>query len=131
MYGEGKQTRSFCFVDDLVDGLMKLMNQSSTIGPVNLGNPGEFTIKQAAPALLPLLCPCLPLFSSPPPPSFLQLAELAIKHTGSSSKIVHLPLPGDDPQQRKPDITKASHFLDTPGTLRTPPRHVHALLDPS
>mmetsp|Transcript_15818 Transcript_15818/g.50729 ORF Transcript_15818/g.50729 Transcript_15818/m.50729 type:complete len:221 (+) Transcript_15818:512-1174(+) len=85
VYGEGKQTRSFCFVDDLVDGLMKLMNQSSTIGPVNLGNPGEFTIKQ--------------------------LAELAIKHTGSSSKIVHLPLPGDDPQQRKPDITKAREIL--------------------
>mmetsp|Transcript_20106 Transcript_20106/g.66556 ORF Transcript_20106/g.66556 Transcript_20106/m.66556 type:complete len:222 (-) Transcript_20106:420-1085(-) len=85
VYGEGKQTRSFCFVDDLVDGLMKLMNQTSTIGPVNIGNPGEFTIKQ--------------------------LAELAIKHTGSSSKIVHLPLPGDDPQQRKPDITKAREIL--------------------
>ena len=85
VYGEGVQTRSFCFVDDLVDGLIRLMNQEETIGPVNIGNPGEFTIKQ--------------------------LAELAIKTTGSSSKIVHLPLPGDDPKQRKPDITKAKKYL--------------------
>jgi len=85
VYGEGTQTRSFCFVDDLVDGLIKLMNQTETIGPVNIGNPGEFTIKQ--------------------------LAELAIKTTGSASKIINLPLPGDDPKQRKPDITKARKFL--------------------
>lgn len=85
VYGEGSQTRSFCYVDDLVDGLIKLMNQEKTIGPVNIGNPGEFTI--------------------------LQLAELAIKHTGSSSKIIHLPLPGDDPKQRRPDITKAKEIL--------------------
>jgi len=85
VYGEGNQTRSFCFVDDLVDGLIKLMNNEVTIGPVNIGNPGEFTIKQ--------------------------LAELAIKITGSPSKIIHLPLPGDDPKQRKPDITKARTLL--------------------
>jgi len=85
VYGEGTQTRSFCFVDDLVDGLIKLMNQEKTIGPVNIGNPGEFTIKQ--------------------------LAELAIKVTKSQSKIINLPLPGDDPKQRKPDITKAREIL--------------------
>jgi len=85
VYGEGTQTRSFCYVDDLVDGLIRLMNQTETIGPVNIGNPGEFTIKQ--------------------------LAELAIKTTGSSSKIINLPLPGDDPKQRKPDITKARKYL--------------------
>ena len=68
-----------------VDGLIRLMNQEETIGPVNIGNPGEFTIKQ--------------------------LAELAIKTTGSSSKIMNLPLPGDDPKQRKPDITKARELL--------------------
>merc|ERR1712060_833223 len=78
-------TRSFCFVDDLVDGLIRLMNQEQTIGPVNIGNPTEFTIKQ--------------------------LAELAIKTTNSKSKIIYLPLPGDDPQQRKPDITKARKYL--------------------
>ena len=81
VYGEGLQTRSFCYVDDLIDGLIRLMNQTETIGPVNIGNPGEFTIKQ--------------------------LAELAIKTTGSSSKIIYQPLPGDDPKQRRPDITKA------------------------
>lgn len=85
VYGEGQQTRSFCYVDDLVDGLIRLMNQENTIGPVNIGNPGEFTIKQ--------------------------LAELAIEKTGSKSKIVYLPLPGDDPKQRKPDITKAQKYL--------------------
>merc|ERR1719353_1084023 len=85
VYGEGDQTRAFCYVDDLVDGLIRLMNQEETVGPVNIGNPGEFTIKQ--------------------------LAELAIKTTGSTSKIIHLPLPGDDPKQRKPDITKARKFL--------------------
>lgn len=85
VYGEGAQTRAFCFVDDLVDGLIRLMNQEETIGPVNIGNPGEFTIKQ--------------------------LAELAIKTTGSPSKIIYLPLPGDDPKQRKPDITRARKYL--------------------
>lgn len=85
MYGEGQQTRAFCYVDDLVDGLIRLMNQTETIGPVNIGNPGEFTIKQ--------------------------LAELAIKTTGSKSKIVYQPLPGDDPKQRRPDISKAKKYL--------------------
>jgi len=85
VYGEGQQTRSFCYVSDLIDGIIKLMNQEETIGPVNVGNPVEFTIKQ--------------------------LAELAIKTTGSKSKIINLPLPGDDPKQRKPDITKAKKYL--------------------
>ena len=93
VYGAGDQTRSFCFVDDLVDGLIRLMNQNETVGPVNIGNPGEFTIKQ--------------------------LAELAIKTTGSSSKIIYQPLPGDDPKQRKPDITKARppRLISTPTDL--------------
>merc|ERR1719162_1837224 len=85
VYGEGQQTRAFCYVDDLVDGLIRLMNQEHTIGPVNIGNPGEFTIKQ--------------------------LAELCVEKTGSKSKIIYLPLPGDDPKQRKPDITKARKYL--------------------
>jgi len=85
VYGEGQQTRAFCYVDDLVDGLIRLMNQEHTIGPVNIGNPGEFTIKE--------------------------LAELCVKKVGSKSKIIYLPLPGDDPKQRKPDITKARKYL--------------------
>jgi len=85
VYGEGDQTRSFCYVDDLVDGLIRLMNQEETTGPVNVGNPVEFTIKR--------------------------LAELSIATVGSKSKIIHLPLPGDDPKQRKPDISKAKKYL--------------------
>ena len=85
VYGEGQQTRAFCYVDDLVDGLIRLMNQEHTIGPVNIGNPGEFTIKQ--------------------------LAELCVEKVGSKSKIIYLPLPGDDPKQRKPDISKAQKYL--------------------
>ncbi len=82
LYGEGQQTRSFCFVDDLVDGLMKLMNAPTGItGPINLGNPTEFTIRQ--------------------------LAELVIELTGAKSMIELQPLPPDDPRQRKPDITLA------------------------
>ena len=82
LYGEGQQTRSFCFVDDLVDGLMKLMNAPTAItGPINLGNPTEFTIRQ--------------------------LAELVIELTGAKSMIELQPLPPDDPRQRKPDITLA------------------------
>src|SRR4029077_203680 len=77
IYGEGKQTRSFCYVDDLVDGLMRLMKSPDEFtGPVNLGNPGEFTI--------------------------LELAQKIIAMTGSNSKIVYRPLPTDDPTQRKP-----------------------------
>lgn len=87
IYGQGQQTRSFCYVDDLVDGLMKLMSTDDQItGPINLGNPNEFTIKQ--------------------------LAERVIELTGSSSKLVFNPLPEDDPKQRQPDISRASEILD-------------------
>ncbi len=86
VYGEGQQTRSFCFVDDLIRGMKKLMEtEDSFIGPVNIGNPHEFTIHE--------------------------LAELIIKKTGSNSKIVKLPLPADDPMQRKPDISLAAEKL--------------------
>jgi UDP-glucuronate decarboxylase len=86
IYGEGAQTRSFCYVDDLIDGLVRLMGTDSTItGPINIGNPVEFTILQLA----------------------LQIIEL----TGSRSRIVHLPLPQDDPRQRQPDISKAQDLL--------------------
>jgi UDP-glucuronate decarboxylase len=86
IYGDGSQTRSFCYVDDLIDGLVRLMSAPrETTGPVNLGNPTEFTIKQ--------------------------LAELAIEMTGSKSKLTYLPLPQDDPKQRQPDITLARERL--------------------
>lgn len=85
-YGDGSQTRSFCYVDDLVDGLMKLMNSpDSLIGPINLGNPAEITI--------------------------LELAEKILALTGSRSKIVFKPLPIDDPIHRQPDITQAKQHL--------------------
>ena len=86
IYGEGKQTRSFCYVDDLVEGLIRLMNQSDQTGPINIGNPGEFTI--------------------------LELAEQVLKKTQSKSKITFHPLPGDDPLQRQPDITLAKNALN-------------------
>ena len=86
IYGEGTQTRSFCYVADLVDGLIGLMETPDEVtGPVNLGNPREFTIRQ--------------------------LAETVIELTGSSSKIVKRPLPPDDPKQRRPDITRAQSLL--------------------
>ncbi|KAG8458546.1 hypothetical protein KFE25_003081 [Diacronema lutheri] len=85
IYGDGSQTRSFCFVDDLVDGIVRFMNQDECIGPVNLGNPHEFTIKQ--------------------------LAERTIQLTGSKSKLINEPLPHDDPKQRRPDITLARELL--------------------
>lgn len=86
VYGDGQQTRSFCYVDDLVNGMMKLMATGDHFtGPVNIGNPGEFTI--------------------------LQLAESVIKLTGSSSKIVFEALPADDPMQRQPDISLARQML--------------------
>lgn len=85
VYGEGSQTRSFCYVDDLVDGFMRFMEQEKIVGPMNLGNPGEFTM--------------------------LQLAELVLKKVGGKSKITHLPLPSDDPKQRRPDITLAKDTL--------------------
>ncbi|MFA6119526.1 MAG: UDP-glucuronic acid decarboxylase family protein [Parachlamydiales bacterium] len=87
VYGKGLQTRSFCYVDDLIDGFILLMNSKDhVIGPVNLGNPGEFTI--------------------------IELANLVIKLTKSKSKIIFKDLPSDDPKQRCPDITKAKTFLN-------------------
>ena len=87
VYGEGQQTRSFCYVDDLVDGLIRLMESPAELtGPVNLGNPGEFTI--------------------------LELAQQVIALTGSKSTIIFNPLPSDDPKQRKPDITLARTQLE-------------------
>ncbi len=85
VYGDGQQTRSFCYVDDLVEGFIRMMNCEDFIGPVNLGNPGEFTI--------------------------LELAEAVIRQTGSNSKIVYEPLPQDDPLQRQPNISLAREKL--------------------
>lgn len=87
IYGEGDQTRSFCYVDDLIEGFIRLMNSPVDVtGPINLGNPVEFTM--------------------------LQLAELVLDMTGSSSKLVFQDLPQDDPRQRQPDITIAKSLLD-------------------
>lgn len=87
IYGDGSQTRSFCYVDDLVDGLVRMMDSApEQTGPTNLGNPGEFTI--------------------------LQLAQMVLDMTGSRSEIVFEPLPQDDPKQRRPDICKAKAELD-------------------
>jgi UDP-glucuronate decarboxylase len=92
IYGDGQQTRSFCYVDDLVDGLVKLMNADESLtGPINLGNPHEFTI--------------------------LELAQKVIDLTGSSSKIVQKALPQDDPKQRKPDISQAKNKLGWKPTI--------------
>ena len=85
IYGDGTQTRSFCYVDELIDGLVNLMEQTNLVGPVNIGNPGEFTI--------------------------LELAEMVIQKTESQSKITMHPLPGDDPLQRQPDISVAKEQL--------------------
>ena len=86
VYGDGSQTRSFCYVDDLVDGMMAIMEQNDTVGPVNLGNPKEFTIRQ--------------------------LAEAVLGRIVTTSKISENPLPADDPTQRKPDISFAQKLLD-------------------
>ena len=86
VYGGGQQTRSFCYVDDLIEGAVRMMNQDSFIGPVNLGNTSEFTI--------------------------LELAEKIITLTGSNSEIVFKSLPADDPQQRQPNIALAKKYLD-------------------
>ena len=86
VYGDGKQTRSFCYVDDLIRGMLALMDSDDSVtGPVNLGNPGEFTM--------------------------LELADKVLAQTGSKSKIVFMPLPGDDPRVRRPDITLAEKLL--------------------
>jgi UDP-glucuronate decarboxylase len=86
LYGDGTQTRSFCYVDDLIEGLIRLMGTPADFtGPVNLGNPGEFTMKQ--------------------------LAEEVIRLTNSASTLVYRPLPADDPRQRKPDIALARKVL--------------------
>jgi UDP-glucuronate decarboxylase len=86
LFGDGAQTRSFCYVDDLIDGLIRLMNSPAGVtGPINLGNPHEFTIAE--------------------------LARMVVEFTGSRSKLVYRPLPQDDPRQRQPDISKANEFL--------------------
>ena len=85
LYGEGEQTRSFCYVDDLLEGLIRLMNTENVHSPVNLGNPGEFTIRQ--------------------------LAEEVMKICGSNAGFKYQPLPQDDPKQRRPDITRAQTWL--------------------
>lgn len=85
LYGDGLQTRSFCYVDDLIEGMVRMMNQDDEIGPINLGNPSEFTI--------------------------LELAEMVLRLTGSKSQLTFLPLPQDDPKQRQPDISKAKTAL--------------------
>ena len=93
IYGDGSQTRSFCYVDDLIEGMVRLMNsRDGFTGPVNIGNPGEFTIKE--------------------------LAEIVIELTGSSSKLIYKELPQDDPTQRRPDITLAKKELDWEPTIQ-------------
>ncbi len=92
IYGDGSQTRSFCYVDDLVEGLIRLMNsKEELIGPINLGNPTEMSI--------------------------LKLAQKIIEITGSKTKIVHKELPMDDPKQRQPDITLAKKELNWTPTI--------------
>lgn len=92
VYGEGQQTRSFCYCDDLIEGFLRLMDSPQGVtGPINIGNPGEFTI--------------------------LELAETVIHLTGSRSQIIYEPLPQDDPQQRRPDISRAKEVLDWEPTI--------------
>jgi UDP-glucuronate decarboxylase len=92
VYGDGSQTRSFCYADDLVEGFMRLMNAGDdVVGPINMGNPGEFTM--------------------------VELAEKVLRLTGSTSQLIHMPLPQDDPKQRRPDITKAKQLLNWEPTI--------------
>ncbi|HVU17727.1 MAG TPA: UDP-glucuronic acid decarboxylase family protein [Candidatus Didemnitutus sp.] len=91
LYGDGQQTRSFCYVDDLIEGFVRMMNHEKFVGPVNLGNPGEFTM--------------------------LELAEEVLRLTKSKSKIVRKPLPADDPKQRQPDINLAKKELGWEPTI--------------
>ena len=86
IYGDGSQTRSFCYVDDLVEAILRTMEQEESVGPVNIGNPVEFTIRE--------------------------LAEQVLAKVGSSSKLIEMPLPSDDPTQRKPDISLAKKVLE-------------------
>jgi UDP-glucuronate decarboxylase len=85
IYGDGTQTRSFCYVDDLIEGFVRFMESTGLPGPVNLGNPGEFTM--------------------------IELAEMVLKKVGGKSKLTFHPLPSDDPRQRKPDISLAKSHL--------------------
>jgi UDP-glucuronate decarboxylase len=106
IYGDGSQTRSFCYVDDLIEGFVRLMESPAEVtGPINLGNPVEFSIRE--------------------------LAELAIEMTGSKSKLTFLALPQDDPKQRRPDISRAEQLLDWRPTvpLREGLRHTIAYFD--
>ncbi len=92
IYGEGQQTRSFQYIDDLIEGMIRMMeNEQGFIGPVNIGNPGEFTIRQ--------------------------LAELVMQKIPTKSKLVFCPLPADDPTQRRPDISLAAKYLDWAPTI--------------
>jgi len=92
LYGDGGQTRSFCYVDDLLEAMIRMMDSPDEFtGPVNIGNPGEFSMRE--------------------------LAEQVIALTGTTSKIVHLPMPADDPRQRKPDLTLARQMLDWSPTI--------------
>lgn len=91
VYGDGKQTRSFCYIDDLIEGMYRMMENDDFTGPVNLGNPGEFTM--------------------------LELAEKVLRLTGSNSKLVYCDLPGDDPTKRRPDISLAMEKLDWQPTI--------------
>jgi UDP-glucuronate decarboxylase len=87
LFGDGSQTRSFCYRDDLIEAMIRMMNTPHECsGPINIGNPGEFTIRE--------------------------LAEMVIKLTNSNSKLIFMDLPADDPKQRKPDITKAKELLN-------------------
>jgi len=86
LYGDGSQTRSFCYMDDLLEGMIRMMEQEECVGPINIGNPKEFTIRE--------------------------LAETILKKIDSSSTLIELPLPSDDPTQRKPDISQAQKLLD-------------------
>ena len=91
IYGDGSQTRSFCYVDDLIEGFVRMMDQDKIIGPVNIGNPGEFTM--------------------------FELAKEVLELTGSKSKIVYKPLPGDDPKMRRPNIDLAKSALGWEPTI--------------
>lgn len=102
LYGDGEQTRAFCYVDDLIDGFVRLMDSPDDFtGPVNLGNPGEFTIRQ--------------------------LAEKIIAITGSTSKLIYQPLPADDPRQRRPDITLAKTVLGWQPTIHLKEGLIHTI----